>query len=405
MNSQQPDSTPRYFGLKRTELLLILGLGVVVCSVIAIVTVFASRVAPTITQAIASAVPPTREATREATRVPTQTPVPTATPIPTSTSTPTPAPTATPQPGVSISRPLPPSSVFVSAGWEVRVLEVVRGDAAAQALRDANRFNDEAAPGTEYVLVRVRVKSAHTDQASHQIDAGDFRLVGLRRTEYASPGQVAPEPRLDAEVFAGAEVDGWLVFRVAKDEAQLILIWDPLLDSETKRIYVALTEGAALPIDPELVRVQPVSYGLTREQPAPLEQGVVTTDWLITALEMVRGEAAWSMAHAVNQFNDPPPAGMEYVAVRVRARYIKPEDGTGRIDSNSFKILGSSNVLHDAPSVVDPEPALDVTLYPGGEAEGWIIVQAKVDESDLLLVFDPLFDYGGQNRRFLALTR
>jgi hypothetical protein len=119
---------------------------------------------------------------------------------------------------------------------------------------------------------------------------------------------------------------------------------------------------------------------------------------------MVRGEAAWSMVQAVNQFNDPPEAGMEYVAVRVRARYIKPEDATGRIYSGDFKTLGSTSVLHDSPSVVDPEPALDATLYPGGEAEGWIIVQAKVDESDLLLVFDPLFDYDDQNRRFLSLT-
>lgn len=401
MNPQQPDPSPRYFGLKRTELLLILGLSVAVCSVIGIVVVFAAGVAPTITQAIASAVPPTREATR----IPAPSPIPTATPVPTSTATSTPAPTPTPEPGLSVSRPLPPASVFVSAGWEMRVLEVVRGEVAAQALRDANRFNDEAAPGAEYVLVRLRVKSAHTDQASHQIRAGDFRLVGSQRTEYASPGQVAPEPRLDAEVFAGAELEGWIVFQVAKDEAQLILIWDPLSDTDTKRIYVALAEGAALPIDPGLDRVQPVPYGLTREQPAPLEQGVVTTDWVITAFEMVRGPAAWSLVQAANQFNEPPAAGMEYVVVRVRAQYIKPEDGTGRINSGYFKISGSANVLHDSPSVVEPDPALDVTLYPGGAAEGWIVMQAKADESDLLLVFDPLFDTAHQNRRFLALTR
>lgn len=405
MNPQQPDPSPRYFGLKRTELLIVLGLGVVVCSVIAIVAVFAARVAPTITQVVASAVPPADAPTREATRVPTQTPIPTATPIPTSTSTPTPAPTHTPQPGLSISRPLPPSSVFVSAGWEVRVLEVVRGEAAAQAVKTANQFNDPVPPGREYLLVRVRVKSAHTDRASHDIRAGDFRLAGSARTEYSAPGLVAPEPRLGAEVFAGGEVEGWLVFSIVNDEDQLILIWDPLLDSETKRIYVALTEGAALSIDPQLDRVPPSDLGRTREQPAPLGQAVVTTEWIIAALEAVRGEAAWSMAQAANQFNEPPEAGLEYVAVRVRAQYIKAEDNTGRLNSSFFKTLGSTHVVHDAPSVVDPKPALDVTLYPGGVAEGWIIVQAKIDESDLLLVFDPLFDYGGQNRRFLALTR
>ncbi|MBP7688360.1 MAG: hypothetical protein KA765_10645, partial [Thermoflexales bacterium] len=144
---------------------------------------------------------------------------------------------------------------------------------------------------------------------------------------------------------------------------------------------------------------------LTREQPAPLENGVVTTEWVITVLEAVRGEAAWAMVQAVNRYNEPPAAGMEYVAVRVRARYIKPEDSTGRINSGYFKTLGSTNVMHDSPSVVDPEPALDATLYPGGIIEGWVVVQAKVAESDLLLVFDPWFDTSEQNRRFLALTR
>jgi hypothetical protein len=295
--------------------------------------------------------------------------------------------------------------VFVSAGWDVRALAVVRGDAAAQAIRAANQFNDEAASGHEYVLIRVRAKSAHTDQTSHEIRAGDFRLVGSMRIESSSPGIVAPEPRLAAEVFAGGEVEGWIVFSVTKDEDQLILIWDPLSDSSAKRVYVALEENAALPIDPALDQILSNDLGRTREQAAPLGEAVVTDNWVITALEMVRGEAAWSMALATNQFNDPPEAGMEYVAVRVRAKYIKAEDATGRIYSGDFKTLGSTSVLHDSPSVVDPEPALDATLYPGGEAEGWIIVQAKVDESDLLLVFDPLFDYGDQNRRFLALTR
>jgi len=402
MNSKQPDSTPRYFGLKRTELLLIIGLGVLACSVIAVAVVFASRVAPMVSEAVASAIPPTREATRVLTR----TPVPTATRVPTATSTPTPLPTATPEPGLSVSRPLSPSSVFVSAGWDVRVLEVKRGDAAAQAIKAANQFNKPAPAGYEYALVRVRVKSVHTDQASHEIRAGDFRLVGARRTEYLAGGVVVPEPRLGAEVFAGGEVEGWVVFTIVKDEDQLILIWDPLSDTRTKRIYLSLTEGAALLPDPDLAHVQPVDYGLTREQPAPLENGVVTEKWVITALEMVRGEAAWSMIQAVNQFNDPPAAGMEYVAVRVRARYLAAEpDTTARISSTDFKTLGSTSVLHDAPSVVEPEPALDVTLFPGGVAEGWIVVQAQVGESNLLLVFDPLFDYDHQNRRFLELTR
>ncbi|MBI5567199.1 MAG: aminotransferase class V-fold PLP-dependent enzyme, partial [Chloroflexi bacterium] len=49
MNSRQPDSTPRYLGLKRTELLIVLGLGAVLCGVIVTAALLISRAAPTIT--------------------------------------------------------------------------------------------------------------------------------------------------------------------------------------------------------------------------------------------------------------------------------------------------------------------------------------------------------------------
>lgn len=82
-------------------------------------------------------------------------------------------------------------------------------------------------------------------------------------------------------------------------------------------------------------------------------------------------------------------------------------DGTGdaaeSIDGYSFKTTGSANVLHDVPSVVDPEPALDARLFPGGEAEGWIVVQAAVGETGVSLVVEPLFDFSGQGRRFIRL--
>ena len=70
-------------------------------------------------------------------------------------------------------------------------------------------------------------------------------------------------------------------------------------------MYVALSDGATLPIDPALDQIQPTDLGRNRDQPAPLGETTITDDWEITALEMVRGEAAWSMAHAVNQFNNP----------------------------------------------------------------------------------------------------
>lgn len=399
-------SPRRYLGLTARELIIVLGGFVLMCTAAGAALWLISRAAPLVSNAVASAIPsgdasadvPTREATR---LPPTPSPIPTATFVP--TSTPFPTATPTPSPGLSIRRPLPPDSLFGLSGWEARVLEVMRGEAAAQAIRDANQFNAEAAPGREYLLVRLNVKSAHPDRESHRIRGGDFRLVGARRMEYLSGGVVVPDPKLDAELFAGGEVEGWVVFEIDRGEDQLILIWDLLDDTRSDRVYVALTDGAALPIDPQLDQIVPTDLGRTRDEPAPVGAAAITEDWIITVLDAVRGDEAWRQILAANRYNDSPAPGMDYVLVRVRARYIRSDETLTRIDSSWFKIIGAANVLHDAPAIVEPTPALEARLFPGGEAEGWIVMQARRDEADLLLVFDPLFDHDRLNRRYLSL--
>lgn len=398
----------RYLGLTGRELIIILAGSVLLCAAAGAALLLINRAAPLVTSAVASVVPPasahTGTPTREATRVPrTATPVPTATFIPTPTSAPPPTATSTPSPGLSLARPLPPDSVFSLAGWEARVLEVKRGEAAAQAIRDANPFNRPAADGREYVLVRLNVKSVHPDRMSHRISGADFRLMGARRTEYLSGGVVVPAPKLDAELFTGGEVEGWVVFEIDRDEDQLILIWDLLADVRADRIYVALTAGAALPIDPQLDQIVPTDLGRTRAAPAPVGATVVTDDWMITVLDAIRGDEAWAQILTANRYNTPPAPGMEYVLVRVRARYIRPEETITRIDSGWFKLSGAANVLHDAPSLVKPKPALEAWLLAGGEVEGWVGLQARAGETDLRLVFAPLFDRDQSQRRYLAL--
>lgn len=401
-------SPRRYLGLTARELIIVLGGIVLVCTAAGAALWLISRAAPLVTSAVASAVPlvsaPTGAPTGEATSAPSKVPsTPTATSAPTRTPTPRPTATSTPVPGLSVARPLPPDSVFGLAGWEARVLEVMRGEAAAQAIRDANQFNAEAAPGREYLLVRLNVKSVHPDRESHRIRGGDFRLVGARRMEYLSGGVVVPDPKLDAELFAGGAVEGWVVFEIDRGEDQLILIWDLLDDTRSDRIYVALTDGAALPIDPQLDQIVPTDLGRTRDEPAPVGAAAITEDWIITVLDAVRGDEAWKQILAANRYNDLPAPGMEYVLVRVRARYIRSDETLARIDSSWFKIIGAANVLHDAPAIVEPTPALEARLFSGGEAEGWIVMQARRDEADLLLVFDPPFDHDGLNRRYLLL--
>jgi hypothetical protein len=319
---------------------------------------------------------------------------------------PTPAPTTSTPASIGMSRlnPFPRSAVVTTSGWEVQVLETQRGEPAWQAIQAANMFNEPAPAGMEYLLVKLRVKSTHADGEEHSIGQGDFKVTGDRFFRYSTADAVEPNPPLDARLFNGGQTEGWTGYLVGQGEGNLVLIVDELLNFDEDRYrFIALDEAVSLSIPAELADIRPSDIGLDRANPAAIGQTVTTDEWQVTVREVFRGNEAWAMAQAANQFNDPPEPGMEYVAVKVHARLISTEDRAVAIDNSYFKSTGSAGVLYDQPSVVDPDPMLDVSLFPGGQYEGWVVLQAAQDETGLTAVFEPLFDFGNENRRFLAL--
>jgi hypothetical protein len=306
---------------------------------------------------------------------------------------------------MSRSNPALRTDVVSAPNWDVQVLEVIRGDEAWQAIQAANQFNEPALEGWEYILVKLWVKSTATDSEEHPIGSGDFKITGDRLIRYTSASVVEPDPPLDAKLFTDGETEGWTAYLVNKGENSLILIIDELWNFDDDRFRFIALDEASITVDPELADVEPTDLGTDRASPAPFGETVTTEDWQVTVLEVVRGDEAWQMAQEANQFNDPPDEGMEYVAARVNVRYISTTDKAETIDGSSFNTTGSANTLYDLPLVVDPEPALDVALFPGGEYEGWVVLQAAQGETGLTLVFEPLFDFSGKNRRFLSLEK
>jgi hypothetical protein len=353
-------------------------------------------------RATATPVPESQEVESE----PSQTTAPTGEAEPTDTPEPTPLPpTPTRQPiGMSRKNPHPSSAVVSAPNWEVQVQQVVRGNEAWQLIQAANQFNEPAPEGMEYLLVRLHVKCTYDDNEEHPISESDFKVTGDRLIRYWTASVVAPDPQLDARLFQGGETEGWAVYLVGQAEGNLILIVDETFSFDEDRLrFIALDEGAAIRAAPELGNIKPTDLGTERQNPAPFGETVTTENWEVTVLEAVRGDRAWAMVQEANQFNDPPEEGMEYVAVKTSVRYISTVDEPETMDSTYFNSTDSANVLYDLPMVVDPSPALDVTLYPGGEYEGWVTLQAAQGGSGLLAVFDPPFTLTGRNRRFLSL--
>ena len=107
----------------------------------------------------------------------------------------------------------------------------------------------------------------------------------------------------------------------------------------------------------------------------------------LTVLEVLRGDSAWSKIIAANMFNDEAPEYMEYVLVYLSLEYTScPSDKVLELNSYDFNVVSNYQVL-DNPSVVDPEPVFDISLFSGGAAEGYIAVLVwETDRNPLLEV-------------------
>lgn len=317
----------------------------------------------------------------------------------------TPLPDPLPLPvGLSRSQPYQRSGITSVPNWNIQVIETMRGEAAWQVILEANQFNEPAPEGQEYLLVKLYVKSTYADEEEHSISGRDFKVTGDQLIEYTGISVVEPDPVLDAKVFTGGEAQGWEAFLVGQGEGTLILLFDELRNYSAEEIrFIALDDNASLSVSPALADIQPTNLDLDRNNPAPRGELMITADWEISVREVIRGDEALQMVQEINQFNDPPAEGMEYIAVKVHARFIDLEDKTDEINRTYFKTTGDANVVYDSPSLVAPEPALDATLFPGGEYEGWIVVQAANGETGVKLIFEPGMDFSGQNKGFISL--
>lgn len=337
----------------------------------------------------------------------TATPPAAATNAPQATAIPQPTPPATPTPppqaGLSRANPYPVGAAAEAPNWRVEVLEMVRGDKAWQLIREVNMFNQPAPEGQAYVAVRVRVTSTHTDTTTHPIRATDFRLTGDQLIRYFKATGVPPEPSLEAELRSGESAEGWTIFLTGAEEGGLILIFDSIGEPDPEAVrFLALEPGAAFVRNPALDEEAPTRLGTDLREPAALGATVITEDWALTIMELARGDIAYEMLITANPFNDPPAEGMEHIALLVEAIYLGAREGAALSDSQ-FALVGPDGTVYERISVVDPEPALDATFYPGGIYTGWLVLQAPLNEP-VVLRFTPQFS-GDYDIRYLGFQQ
>lgn len=306
--------------------------------------------------------------------------------------------------GFSRSNPYPANGMISIPNWDVDILEVIRGDEAWSAIKAANQYNDPAPDGYEYLLINLRAVCTYEGEETHWLGSSDFGVTGSSHVVHETVFAVPPDPQFDGEVFSGGEISGWAAYLVREEETDLILIADELANWDDDRFrYIAIDEGASVVSPPDISGVKPTDNGTSRKAPADFGEKVITEDWEIQFIDVVRGDEAWVMIEEANQFNDPPLDGMEYVAVQAKVRNISARDNSFVIDTLAFNSTGSENVLYDHPSVVAPSPVLEAKLFPGGEFQGWFVVQVGVHEENIMAVYEPWFEFTDANVRYLSL--
>ncbi len=305
--------------------------------------------------------------------------------------------------GMSRNNPFPAGSRQVVPNWEIQVLDSNRGEEAWQMIESENMFNDPAPEGKEYINLYVYVKCLYDDDDEHSISSSDFRLTGSNLVQYGWNWVVSPSPQLDASVYSSGEAEGWISFLIDEGEDNLILVFDEWSSWDDDRYrYFAVDEGASVGIPGAVRSAEADEQGLSRSDPAPFGVPAATGEWKLQVQEVIRGDEAWNMLQAANSFNDPPEAGMEYVLVYLRVQSLNLDEAAQGIDGMYFSMTGDRNTVHESVYLSAPEPVLDAYLYPGGEAEGWIVLQASEGETGLKLVFEPWMSFD-PDVRYLSL--
>jgi hypothetical protein len=128
------------------------------------------------------------------------------------------------------------------------------------------------------------------------------------------------------------------------------------------------------------------------ERPVPMNLPYPFTysgnqDFSLTVTEVKRGQDAWDMLYIANMFNDKAPDRMEWVCAYLKLNYTDGPSGT-TIDINKywFSTVSNGSIL-DIPFYVPPDPEFDVSVLPGGKAEGWICGHLFTDDANPVLLF------------------
>ncbi|MGI5836462.1 MAG: hypothetical protein ACOX87_08215 [Chloroflexota bacterium] len=309
-------------------------------------------------------------------------------------------PTEGPKLGSSRSNPVPfGQSVTLTQGnktFEVRVLEVQRD--ATDLVKEANSLNSPPKDGMAYVAIKMRLSylKGPADKP-HKTPSSGSSLFAQSRMWGTEGLVVPPQPEFGGiDIFPGATVDGWITpMQVPKDaQDEILLSWgkDLFGDGET---WFALDGDKADAGPPPAIEAPPAPTsskpGGARGSAIPFgEVGKIDDGKASFELSVIQVERnASAMVKKANMFNPDPHPGMEYLAIKMRLKYLSgPQDKPYKTPSSGMSVFAANRMWGTDLMTVPPEPQFSgQDIFPGAEVEGWLtpvmLQESAMDEAIL----------------------
>lgn len=160
----------------------------------------------------------------------------------------------------------------------------------------------------------------------------------------------------------------------------------------TQQAEAAASAPETIPTsEPEPTEAPTIS---TRENPVPFSQPFMlvyddTANFEMKVTNVIRGEEAWQKIYAANMYNDPPLENMEYLLANINIIFLTSGQADLLMDFGTLDFQSvSNNQLFPSASIIEPEPKLDISLFPGGQSEGFVALLVYRDDPAPLVVFE-----------------
>jgi hypothetical protein len=316
------------------------------------------------------------------------------------------------EPGATRKNPIPLNTLVSIPGWDIKVLEFLRGADALSVINTADWQAQPLPEGQEYALAKIFVKCTSLDDNYHSLGISEMFITGSHYMAHGDTMDGWPQPEfLFEDMFTADAIEGWIDAVIPTDEQNLMVVLDVRQDKNRYTRYFALQDGASISLPTDLANLNPNELGVNFSNPAPANQSVISPDWEVTVLNSIQGQEAATVLEKDNPNYSPPSEGMESLLLQVRLRYISSNDVPIWVSSDDFYPVDPSNGWRIPVDRIYANLQSDLVwlsgnILPGAEVEGWVALTIPTGTDRPIIAFD-LDSYSSQqteqNLRYLAI--